>query len=52
MYSRMRLLQPQTHTHAPIEYHKHAIMYDCTIYGRNDHLAEFCFDAKRVGFLK
>jgi hypothetical protein len=38
---------PHTHLHAPIEHHKHAIVYDCTLCGRKGHLAKYCFDAKK-----
>jgi hypothetical protein len=38
---------PQSHTHIPIEYHKHPNVYACTICGRKGHLAEFCFDVKK-----
>jgi hypothetical protein len=43
---------PHTHSHASIDHHEHAIVYDCTLCGRKGHLAKFCFDAKRIGFMK
>jgi hypothetical protein len=38
---------PHTHSHAPIEHHKHPFVYDCTLCGRKGHLAKYCFDAKK-----
>ena len=41
-----------THSHAPIEHHKHDVVYSCTLCGRKGHLAKYCFDAKRICFEK
>ena len=39
-----------THSHAPIEHHKHDVVYSCTLCGRKGHLAKFCFDAEKICF--
>jgi hypothetical protein len=43
---------PRTHSHAPIEHHKRDVVYSCTLCGRKGHLAKFCFDAKKICFMK
>jgi hypothetical protein len=39
---------PRKHSHAPIEHHKHDVVYSCDLCGRKGHLAKYCFDAKRI----